>query len=175
LDKAEMMSQNKENSNKINLNLLKQLDLPNLFIIFLAFLDAMTTSYGIFNQAVKIPDIPGIILSMLLTGLCLWGVYMSKDYVAPELEKKIAIPLRNFALKVEQRVLLELIADAIAPSIIFIVGIVFLIVDFWTSSEGVGAIIPFTGLLGFVVKNCAVFSLVFSSWYLIYLKPKQVS
>jgi hypothetical protein len=175
LDKAEMMSQNKENSNKINLNFWKQLDLPNLFIIFLAFLDAMTTSYGIFNQAVKIPDIPGIILSMLLTGLCLWGVYMSKDYVAPELEKKIAIPLRNFALKVEQRVLLELIADAIAPSIIFIVGIVFLIVDFWTSSEGVGAIIPFTGLLGFVVKNCAVFSLVFSSWYLIYLKPKQVS
>lgn len=168
-----MINQNEDNTSKINLDF----DLSNIFTIFLAFMDAMTTSYGISQRAVNVSGFPGIILSMGLAGLFLWAVYMSKDKVAPALEKRIAIPIRNFALKLEkigQRNFLELIADAIAPTTVFIIGIIFLIVDFWTSSEGVGAIIPFTGSLGLIVKNFAVFALVFSSWYLIYLKPKQV-
>ena len=169
-----MISQNKDNSSKINLNFWNQFSLVDIIAYPLSLLDFMTTTYGIFTQALYVPGFLGIIVSMFLAGIILWVVFISKDKVAPVLEKKIATPLRNLSSKVEQSKYIEFIADAIAPVTVFLIGIAFLIIDFWTSLAGVDAIIPFKGVLGLVLKSFAVFALVFSSWYLLYLKPKQV-
>ena len=170
-----MISQNKDNISKINLKFWKDSSLVDIIAYPLSLLDFMTTTYGIFTQALNVQGAIGIIESILLAGIILYVVFISKDKVAPALEKKIATPLRSLSSKVEQSQYIEFIADAIAPVTVLLISIAFVIIDFWTSLAGIGAIIQFKGVLGLVLQSFAVFALVFSSWYLLYLKPRQVN
>ncbi|TVP59940.1 MAG: hypothetical protein EA343_18770 [Nodularia sp. (in: Bacteria)] len=160
---------------KVDLTLgLKNIDFVKILVYPLATLDFMTTTYGIATSGLELQLPWNIIVAIILAIIFLWVVRVSKDSVAPAIEEKIAIPVRSFAPMVEQTELIEFIADSIAPFIIIVIGVIFVIVDFWTSLAGVSQIIPFKGILGFSLKAFAVFALVFSTIYLIYLQPKQV-
>jgi hypothetical protein len=117
--------------------------------------------------------IEAIAMSLLLAGIFLWVVIISKDKVAPAIEKLIGDPIRNIPVRTEQRQILNFIATVIPSIIVFLFGTVFLIVYFWTSLQGVSILINFKGVLGAIIKCFAVFALVFSTAYLIYLQPKQ--
>lgn len=170
-----MMSQDdKDKSSKINLNFWKQWSFVEILAYPLAVADLGTTSYGIFTQALELKGFLAIVISFVLAVIFLWVALISKAQVAPAIEKKFANPIRDWSFKVEQSKWVEIIADALAPVTVVSIGIIFCIVDFWTSLEGVSAIIPFKGILGGVLKIFAVFALVFSTVYLIYLQPKRV-
>lgn len=167
------MSQDYDRSGKIDLGFLKRLSFVDTLAYPLASLDFMTTTYGISVQALDFQGFPAVIVSVVLAGIFLWVVLISKDKVAPAIKEKIATPFRGLSSKVQQSKWVEFIADAIAPTIVFFIGTAYAIVDFWTSLEGVSAVIPFKGFLGLVLKSFAVFALVFSTLYLIYLQPKK--
>jgi hypothetical protein len=167
------MSQDHDRSGKIDLSFLRRFSFVNTLAYPLALLDFMTTTYGISVQALAFQGLLSIVVSVVLAGIFLWVVLISKDKVAPAIEEKIATPFRGLSSKVQQSKWVEFIADAIAPTTVVLIGVTFAIVDFWTSLEGVSAVIPFKGVLGLVLKSFAVFALVFSTLYLIYLQPKQ--
>jgi len=169
-----MTNQDQDVSSKIDLNALKQFNFVNSLAYPLALLDFMTTTYGIASYALDLTGFPAIAVSSVLAGIFLWVVLISRDQLALAIEEKIASPFRGFSSKVEQGKWVEIIANSIAPVTIILIGTTFAIVDFWTSLAGVSAVIPFKGGLGLVLKSFAVFALVFSTVYLIYLQPKQV-
>jgi hypothetical protein len=170
-----MSQDNPDKIKKVDLTLgLKNIDFVKILVYPLATLDFMTTTYGIATSGLELQNPWNIIVAIVLAIIFLWVVLVSKDKVAPALEDKIATPIRSFAPRVQQTALIEFVADYIAPFIIIVIGIIFVLVDFWTSLEGVSQIIPFKGILGLALKAFAVFALVFSTIYLIYLEPKQV-
>ena len=171
-----MSQDNRDKTKKVDLTLgLKNIDFVKILVYPLAILDGMTTTYGLATSGLAELQNPwNIILAIILAIIILWVVLISKDKVAPAIEEKIAIPLRSFAPRVQQTALIEFVADYIAPFIKIVTGVIFVLLDFWTSLEGVSQIIPFKGILGLVLEAFAVFALVFSTIYLIYLEPKQV-
>lgn len=168
------MSIEQEKISKVDLTFLKQLNLIDIFVYPLATLDFMTTTYGIATRGLDLQGPLAFVISIILAGIFLWVVLISKDRIAPAIEKRVVPLFRNLASKFVGIEWINLIGEAIAPTVVTVIGIVYIVVDFWTSLEGVSAIIPFKGTLGVVLKSFAVSALVLSTFYLIYLKPKQV-
>jgi uncharacterized membrane protein len=161
-----MFNRNQENysSELIDLTHLFKFDIIYISALILALLDLGTTTYGI-TKTLDIKGVIGIIVSFALGLIFLWVMFVSKYKLSPAIGSMI----RNIPVKTEQKPILDFI-----PSVITILfGCIFLIVDFWTSLQGVDALIHFNGALGFTIKCFAVFALVLSTGYLIYLHPKN--
>jgi len=144
------------------------------FLVYpLSVLDFATTTYGISVRGLDLQGISAIAISLVLAVIFLWVVLISKEQVAPLVKELIGKPIRTLPVKAEQKSITEFAASIIEPGIVIVFGAVFLFIDFWTSLEGVGAMIPFKGILGGILKCFAVFALVFATIYLIYLNPKS--
>ena len=167
-----MMFNNDEKENgKIDLKYLLKFDIIYLVACILALLDFLTTTYGI-SQAIELQGLPAILMSLLLAGMFLFVIIISKK-IGLAVDTIISDRIRNLPVKTEQQPVLDFIAENLPSAIVFIFGLAFLILDFLTSLQGVDALVPFKGYLGFIVKYFAVLALVFSTAYLIYWQPQK--
>lgn len=166
---------NQDDSNKIDLNFLTNLNCIHLFAYPLSCLDFLTTTYGIASQGIDLDGIGAGVVSFILSIIFLWLILIVKDSVAPTIRANIGNPIRNLPVKNEQKAIAKYIANVIETVIIIGLTIAFIFIDFWTSLEGVSAFIPFKGILGFFIKIFAVFALVFATIYLVFLQDQKPS